>query len=111
MNPFWIGQTEITVGQFRQFAEDTDYRTDAEKSAGYGVVNDHWVLQPGFSWKNTGAQPLTDDHPVCNLSWNDAAALCKWLTSHESKGGKSTKYRLPTEAEWEYACRAGTDTP
>ncbi len=109
--PFWIGQTEITVGQFRQFADDTGHKTDAEKSAGYGVVNDQWVLQSGFSWRNTGEQPLTDEHPASNLSWNDAVALCEWLTSRESNGGKSAKYRLPTEAEWEYACRAGADTP
>ena len=47
----------------------------------------------------------TDEHPVVNVSWNDAVAFCKWLNRKEGK-----TYRLPTEAEWEYACRAGTTT-
>ncbi len=47
----------------------------------------------------------TDDYPVVNVSWDDAKAFCDWLTRKEGK-----KYRLPTEAEWEYACRAGTQT-
>jgi len=47
----------------------------------------------------------TDEHPVVNVSWNDAVAFCKWLSRKEGKS-----YRLPTEAEWEYACRAGTTT-
>jgi formylglycine-generating enzyme required for sulfatase activity len=47
----------------------------------------------------------TDKHPVVCVSWNDAVAFCKWLSGKEGK-----TYRLPTEAEWEYACRAGTKT-
>ena len=47
----------------------------------------------------------TDEHPVVNVSWNDATAFCNWLSTKEGK-----TYRLPTEAEWEYACRAGTTT-
>ena len=47
--------------------------------------------------------PQPDEHPVVNVSWNDAVAFCQWLSRSEGK-----TYRLPTEAEWEYACRAGT---
>ncbi len=57
-----------------------------------------------YSWRNTGFEQ-TDEHPVVNVSWNDAVAFCKWLSRKEGK-----TYRLPTEAEWEYACRAGTTT-
>ena len=57
-----------------------------------------------YSWRNAGFEQ-TDEHPVVNVSWNDAVAFCKWLSKKEGK-----TYRLPTEAEWEYACRAGTTT-
>jgi formylglycine-generating enzyme required for sulfatase activity len=50
--------------------------------------------------------PDDDELPVMNVSWNDAVAFCEWLTRKEG-----VRYRLPTEAEWEYACRAGTSTP
>ena len=57
-----------------------------------------------YSWRNAGFEQ-TDEHPVVNVSWNDAKAFCEWLSKKEKK-----TYRLPTEAEWEYACRAGTTT-
>jgi len=59
---------------------------------------------PRYSWRNPGFAQ-NDDHPVVNVSWNDAVALARWLTEREG-----VTYRLPTEAEWEYACRAGTRT-
>ena len=57
-----------------------------------------------YSWRQAGFEQ-TDEHPVVNVSWNDAMEFCKWLSKKESK-----TYRLLTEAEWEYACRAGTTT-
>ena len=107
--PFYLGTYHVTRGQFRQFVEDTGYKTDAEKGEKPGA----WGWDPDkkafgfnekYSWRNAGFEQ-TDEHPVVNVSWNDAVAFCKWLSKKEGK-----TYRLPTEAEWEYACRAGTTT-
>lgn len=106
--PFYLGKYEITKREFKQFVDETGYRTDADNdgTAGNGARLDgeKYVVdwQPGHTWKNWGhAQP--DDAPVVNVSYNDAAKFCDWLSKREGKS-----YRLPTEAEWEYACRAGT---
>jgi formylglycine-generating enzyme required for sulfatase activity len=84
--PFHMGATEVTVGQFRQFVTDKKYP----------VGDDRWT-NPGFV--------QTDDHPVGFVSWNNAVDFCAWLSAKEGR-----TYRLPTEAEWEYGCRAGTKT-
>ena len=70
------------------FVRETNYKTEAERD----------------NWRNAGF-PQTDEHPVVNVSWNDAVAFCDWLSQKERR-----TYRLATEAEWEYACRAGTTT-
>jgi formylglycine-generating enzyme required for sulfatase activity len=105
--PFYLGTCHVTRGQFRQFVADTEYKTDAEKGERPGA--DGWDpdkkafgFNEKYSWRNVGFKQ-TDEHPVVNASWNDAVAFCKWLSRKEGK-----TYRLPTEAEWEYACRAGT---
>jgi formylglycine-generating enzyme required for sulfatase activity len=106
--PFYLGMYEVTVGQFRMFLEARGYKTEAERDGkgGYGMGSDgKWLQMPKYTWRNAGFM-LGEDHPVVNVSWNDAAAFCQWLSG---KDGKS--YRLPTEAEWEYACRGGTTTP
>jgi formylglycine-generating enzyme required for sulfatase activity len=105
--PFYLGQHEVTVGQFRQFVNDTDYKTKAESDGqgGWGYNADTGKCEgrkPEFNWRHTGF-PQADTHPVVNVTWDDAVAFCDWLARKERKG-----YRLPTEAEWEYACRAGT---
>ncbi len=104
--PFYLGTYHVTRGQFRQFAGDSGYHTDAEKD-GKGAVGyngEKFEQKPEYTWRNTGFEQ-TDEHPVVNVSWNDAVAFCEWLSRKEGK-----TYRLPTEAEWEYACRAGTTT-
>jgi formylglycine-generating enzyme len=105
---FWMSQTEITVGQFRKFVEETNYRTEAEQSGlGCNCLNtstgeigrqaDRIWTSPGF--------PQTEQHPVVAVSWGDARNFCQWLSNKEGRA-----CRLPSEAEWEYACRAGTDS-
>lgn len=114
---FYLGQHEVTVGQFRQFVQASGYVPEsvADGTGGYGynATYDPATTQrgdafegrdPRYSWKNPGfAQG--DTHPVLNVTWNDAMALAAWLSAQEG-----VRYRLPTEAEWEYACRAGSRT-
>ena len=104
--PFYLGIYTVSRGQFRQFVKDTGYKTDAEKreKPGPDLKYEGDIYNPHCSWRNPGFKQ-TDEHPVVNVDWDDAAAFCKWLSKKESK-----TYRLPTEAEWEYACRAGTTT-
>src|SRR5262249_20854156 len=97
---FYLGKCEVTLGQFRTFVEDSGYRTEAERDgvggSGYSEQAGVWKSegrQPRFSWRETGF-PRTDEHPVTNVSWNDAVAFCKWLSRKEGR-----TYRLPTEAE------------
>src|SRR5262249_40269231 len=86
--PFYLAATTVTVGQFRAFVKDSGYRTDAEKHGGpWRVLTPGGKLEkgtPGHSWQNTGLE-LTDEHPVVNVSHNDAIAFCKWLSQKEGR--------------------------
>ena len=106
LDGFWTGKYEVTVAQFRRFVEAASYRTEAEKKGkSYGLTSSgSWEEQSGLNWRNAGF-PQEDSHPVVHMSWNDAKSFCDWLSRKEGK-----EFRLPTEAEWEYACRAGTRT-
>ena len=126
--PFYLGVTEVTVGQFRRVFESSGYKTEAERDGqGGGVWNEEKGTfagrDPKYTWRNPGV-PQTDEYPVVNVTWNDAIEFCNRLSVLENRkpcyrvegGGGAVMiltgdgYRLPTEAEWEYACRAGTTT-
>jgi formylglycine-generating enzyme required for sulfatase activity len=111
---FYVGQCEVTVGQFRRFVDETGYQTDAESgkrpwrgltTGAYTVVGDGWGKKADASWRNPGFEQ-TDLHPVTCLSWFDAIAFCEWVSRWSGR-----KCRLPTEAELEYAQRGATETP
>ncbi|TVP96819.1 MAG: hypothetical protein EA381_16565 [Planctomycetaceae bacterium] len=104
---YYLATHEVTRGDFRRFVDATGYQTEAERDGkggrGYTEAG-NFEQKPEYSWRNPGFEQ-TEEHPVVNVSWNDAIAYCAWLSEAEGQ-----TYRLPTEAEWEYACRAGTRT-
>jgi formylglycine-generating enzyme required for sulfatase activity len=121
-----MGRTEVSVGQFRRFVEESGYVTDAEMPGGETQVFDlewdgyyrtaqvvhPWKSMKGKSWRDPNwGFPNRDDFPVVCVSYNDMKAFCQWLTEREGKAGRlpdGLEYRLPTEAEWEYGCRGGS---
>ena len=100
--PFWMGRNDVTVAQFRRFVTETGYRTEAEQGDGAEVWAGTWRKLPDASWRKPYLRQ-TEEHPVVCVTWNDAQAFVTWL----SRKGQGT-FRLPTEAEWEHACRAGS---
>lgn len=125
LRDFYMAKTETTLAQFDTFVKATGYRTDAERGAGSYVWTPlGWNQKAGVDWrcdeKGVWRPAGLDYYPVMHVSWNDAARYCNWLSEKQgfrpvytffpdsvaadlSAGG----YRLPTEAEWEYAARGG----
>jgi formylglycine-generating enzyme required for sulfatase activity len=105
---FYLARTEVTQAQFETFVRATNYVTSAERNPQGGILHGRVSHEQGkaFHWRNPARLPRGPNHPVTQVSYNDALAFCKWLSAKES-----VTYVLPTEAQWEFACRAGTRTP
>jgi len=104
---FSIGKYEVTVGQFRAFIEATGYRTAAENEGKATFYRDgKWIDINGLDWTFNAFgfkhKSSEDYEPVLYTTWYDAQRFCEWMST---KTGKH--YRLPTEAEWEFAAKGG----
>ncbi|MBI1311729.1 SUMF1/EgtB/PvdO family nonheme iron enzyme [bacterium] len=118
--PYAMSTTEVTWDQFRQFVDATGYKTEAEAS-GTGGMNRAFQRDPNINWRTPGWKPDPNE-PVTQVTPRDAEAFCAWLTEQSGSRSRETSderrepkshdfgyvYRLPTEAEWLHACRAGS---
>lgn len=106
---FALARTETSVDEFQRFIEATGYRTDAERrgwSRIYEPRSGRMMRRNGVHWRHDYlGREASVDLPVIHVSWRDAAAFAEWLGEQTGQ-----RYRLPSEAEFEYALRAGTQT-
>ena len=109
VHDFCMAKYLVTLAQFESFIKESNYWTDADKDGSSFIsYRNESYKRSGVNWRCDPEGEFQKDkqHPVIHVSWNDVSAYCKWMSEKFKKN-----YRLPTEAEWEYACRAGTTTP
>lgn len=111
VSDFYLCKYTVTYAEFKKFIEASGYQTDTEKTGSSNISegpdrNQKKVVNWRHDHTGNLRQPAEENHPVLHVSWNDTFAYCEWLSISIGK-----TFRLPTEAEWEYACRAGTATP
>lgn len=107
LKDFYIGKYEVTVGEFKAFIDATNYQTDADKEgSSYIWTGEKYEEKDSVNWRcdvSGKIRPESEyEHPVIHVSWNDAMAYCAWLSQQTGRN-----YRLPTDAEWEYAAGGG----
>lgn len=113
-NDFYLSKLEVSVAAWKAFTNSTGYRTVSEERgwSSYYDQRGNWnSRQNGVHWRNIG---LEDDDAISMVTYNDCLEFCKWLNKREKEAGRlpaGYEYTLPTEAQWEYACRAGSNTP
>ena len=121
-------KTDAETGDGAYHYTGSEDKSSDKKSSNFSLTTSGWKKDKGFYWENPGF-PQTDEHPITCISWNDAKAFIGWLNDGLEVRGQGSEVRgeypektsdlsprtpnlirLPTEAEWEYACRAGTQT-
>jgi formylglycine-generating enzyme len=106
--PLWVAKYPITKGQYAAFVKAMAYKTEAEEDGvggwGFNEATNKYEMNPKYTWLNTG-WPQTDRHPVVNVNYKDATAYCDWVAKQANR-----PVRLLSEAEYEYANRAGSTT-
>jgi len=106
--PFWLGATEITVAEFRAFVEATSYKTTAERDGKGGERPASEGKLPEAKPEHIWSHPdfaANPEWPVVCVTLSDAKAFCDWLGEKDGRN-----YFIPSESQWEYACRAGATT-
>ena len=109
INSFYMSQTEISVGQFRRFTEASGYISESERGGARVRAPETkwlWGSRRDANWRKPYYKQ-DDNHPVSCMTWNDARALVDYLNKSVEKP-EGYVYSLPTEAQWEYACRGGS---
>ena len=111
---YYLSKFEVSVAAWKKFTESTAYSTVSENRGWSSFYDDQarWEQRVNsVNWKNIN---LEDDDAISMITYEDALEFCKWLTTREKNAGRlpeGYEYTLPTEAQWENACRAGSTSP